>query len=248
LPFTLVAFDENYTAAATLDAMTAVSDPHVRTSGDDVWIPGALPYLAGYIAIGATLTAARIESPTLRTLTPIDVAPLDLAAEPSTPAAYVNLKANPKLIGAGEALNFKATVSAAARCLGLCLFSDGPIAPVTGEIFTIKATNASTLTANAWTNGALTFSQSLPHGTYMVVGMRAQSAGLEAARLVFPGYAWRPGCIGADAYSDLVNEVFRGGQLGTWGSFEHDVPPTVDFLSISADTSQEVWLDLLKTA
>jgi len=248
LPHTLVAFDENYGAAATLDAMTAVADPHVRVSGDDVWIPDALPFLAGYIAMAATLTAARIESPTLRTLTPIDVAPLDLAAEPSTPAAYIDLKSNPKLIGAGEALNFKATVSAAARALGLAVLCDGPIAPVVGEIFTIKATAAATLVANAWTNAALTFAQSLPHGRYQVVGMRAQSAGLIAARLVFPGYAWRPGCIGADAYSDLVHEAFRGGKLGVWGEFEHDVPPTADFLSISADTTEEVWLDLIKIA
>jgi len=248
MPHTLVAFDENYAAAATLDAMTAVPDPHVRTSGDDIWIPDALPFLAGYIAMTTTLTAARIESPTLRTLTPIDVAPLDLATEPSTPPAYIDLRANPKLIGAGEALNFKATVSAAARALGLAVLCDGPIAPVVGEIFTIKATNTSTLVANAWTNGALTFAQSLPHGTYQVVGMRAQSAGLIAARLVFPGYAWRPGCVGCDAYSDLGHEAFRGGRLGAWGTFEHDVPPTVDFLSISADTSQEVWLDLIKIA
>jgi len=247
LPFTLVAFNENYTAAVTLDAMTAVPDPHVRVSGDDIWIPDPLPYLAGYTVIGSLLTAARIESPTLRTLTPIDVAPLDLATEPSTPAAYINLKANPKLIGGGEALNFRAT-SGIARAIGLALLCDGPISPVAGEIFTIKATAAATLVANAWTNAALTFAQSLPHGTYQVVGMRAQSAGLIAARLVLPGYAWRPGCIGADAYSDLVHEVFRSGQLGAWGTFEHDIPPTVDFLSISADTSEEVWLDLIKVA
>jgi len=248
LPHTLVAYDENFGAAATLDAMTAVADPHVRVSGDDIWIPDALPFLAGYIAMAAALTAARIESPTLRTLTPIDVAPLDLAAEPSTPAAYIDLRANPKLIGGGEALNVKATVSAAARALALAVLCDGPIAPVAGEIFTIKATAAATLVANAWTNAAVTFAQSLPKGTYQVVGMRAQSAGLIAARLVFPGYAWRPGCIGADAYSDLVHEAFRGGRLGIWGSFEHDVPPTVDFLSISADTTEEVWLDLIKIA
>jgi len=248
MPFTIVAFDENYAAAATLDAMTAVADPHVRVSGDDIWIPSELPMLAGYIAIGAVLTAARIESPTLRELTPIDVAPLDLATEPSTPAAFNDISKNPKAIGGGEALNFKATVSAAGRCLGLALLCDAALAPVTGEIVTVKATNASTLTANAWTNGALTFAQSLPKGIYNVVGMRAQSAGLEAARLVLSGFSWRPGCVGADAYGDLVHPCFRAGQLGIWGSFPHDIPPTVDFLSISADTSQEVWLDLIKAA
>jgi hypothetical protein len=35
------------------------------------------------------------------------------------------------------------------------------------------------------------------------------------------------------------------GQLGEWGTFSHNTPPTVDFLSLSADTSQTVDLDLI---
>jgi len=102
--------------------------------------------------------------------------------------------------------------------------------------------------ANAWTNGALTFSQTLPRGTYQIVGMRANSAGLRAARLVVPGYSWRPGCIGCDADSDLAADRFRHGKAGVWAEFSHDAPPTVDFFSASADTAQVVLLDLIKTA
>ena len=42
--------------------------------------------------------------------------------------------------------------------------------------------------ANVWTNGAVTFDDSLPVGHYQVVGFRAESVGLVAARLVFKGY------------------------------------------------------------
>jgi len=248
VPFTLVAFIESQ-AAGTLVNIAGVADPHVRVSGDDVWIPAALPMLAAYYASSAaTPTAYRIESPTLRTLTPIDVVNFDTAIEGVSDPALVYQGHSPKTIGGTEALNAKVTMSAVNYSSLLAWLCDGPLAQVTGEIFTVKCTNTTTLTARAWTNGALTFAQTLPAGRYQVVGMRAKSAGLIAARLVFPGYAWRPGCIGCDAYNDVERPEFRHGRMGVWGEFDHDVPPTVDFLSNSADTSQEVWLDLIKIA
>jgi len=248
MPFTLVGWKETTTAAVTLAAIDALPDPHVRVSGDDVWVPEELAMLAAYFASGATLTAARIESPTLRTLVPIDVVPLNLATEPATPPAAVFQPANPKPVGGGEALNVKASDTAIDTIVALAWLASGPLTPAAGEIFTVKATNLSTLTAYAWTNGPLTFAQSLPKGRYQVVGMAAKSAGMVAARLVFSGYAWRPGCLGCDAYSDILQPDLRNGKMGVWGEFDHDLPPTVDFLSISADTSQEVWLDLIKIA
>jgi hypothetical protein len=248
MPFTLVAWYESTTAAVTLDAVTAATDPHLRTSGDDVWIPETLPMLAGYKVLGSLLTRARIESPTLRTLTPIDVSPLDLTTKPSGKGLAVLQPSNPKAVGGGEALNVKVSASAACKVWALAWLCDGPLAPITGEIFTVRATSSTTLSAGAWTNGSLTFDQSLPKGRYAVVGMRAISTGLVAARLVFPGYAWRPGCIGYDVESDTEDNEFRCGRMGNWGEFDHDVPPTVDFLSISADTSEVVYLDLIKVA
>lgn len=248
MPFTLAAFYESTTGAVTLTKIDALADPHIRVSGDDIWVPEALPTLAGYMVLTANGTRARLESPTLRTLVPIDVAPLNLATEPASPPVCVLQPHAPKPVGGGEALNLLVTATAANKIVGLVWFADGPISPAAGEIFTVKATASQTLTAYSWTNGALTFTETLPSGRYQVVGMRAKSAGLIAARLVFPGFAWRPGCIGCDAYSDIDAPEMRLGKMGVWGEFDHDLPPTVDFLSISADTSEEVWLDLIKIA
>jgi len=248
MPFTLAAFYESTTAAVTLSKIDALADPHIRVSGDDIWVPEALPMLAGYMVLGSNLTRARLESPTLRTLVPIDVFPLALGTEPgSSPPAVMQPHA-PKPIGGGEALNLLVSADAAAKIVGLVWFTDAAISPVTGEIFTVKATASETLSAYEWTNGALTFTESLPSGRYQVVGMAAKSAGLIAARLVFPGYAWRPGCIGCDGYNEKPLREMRLGRFGVWGEFDHDLPPTVDFLSLSADTSEEVWLDLIKIA
>jgi hypothetical protein len=88
----------------------------------------------------------------------------------------------------------------------------------------------------------------LPAGSYDIIGMRAVSTGAIAARLVIPGFEWRPGVIAYDAVGDVELPRFRYGNAGVFGRFTHDSPPTVDFLSVSADTSETVFLDVVKVA
>jgi len=247
MPFTLVAFTES-TANYTLDNIAGLADPHVRVSGDDIYVPDELPFLAGAFFCGTQLAQAQILSPTLRRLANLDIQAYDVGAEPGSPPNLYNIFRSPRALVGSEQINAKIITSQSYYAHALVWLSSGPITPVTGEIFTVRCTASTTLTAYAWTNAALTFTQTLPMGRYQVVGMRAKSTGLIAARLVFTGFAWRPGCIGCDAVNDIEQEIFRSGQLGVWGEFAHDAPPTVDFLSVSADTSEEVYLDLIKIA
>lgn len=248
MPFTLVGFSESQDTA-NLANIAALADQSVRVVGDDIYVP-ALSQLAAYYFFGPNFTLGQISSPSLRVQSLIDVEPADLAAEPASPAAFHDLMANPIPLVASEALNtlMAEDAAGASRVTALIWFSDGPITPTTGKIQTVRATGAATLTANAWTNASLTFSQTLPAGSYQIVGMRAQSAGLQAARIVVPGGTWRPGVVGFDADGDLDVPRFRMGQPGIMAEFAHDAPPTIDFLSNSADTSEVVHLDLIKTA
>jgi hypothetical protein len=248
MPFTLVAFAESQAALTSLGNIAAIADPHVRVSGDDVYVPRDLPNLGGCIFIGAYITQAQITSPSLRRLANIDIEPVEVGSVPGgTPNLY-DIFASPRPLDPTEQLNAKVVTSAMDWSNCLAWFVSGPMTPVTGPIFTVRARASATLSPYAWTNAALVFDQTLPMGRYQVVGMRALSAGLIAARLVLTGFSWRPGCIGHQAVSDKENKVFRNGGLGVWGEFEHDTPPTVDFLSKSADTSETVYLDLIKVA
>ena len=77
--------------------------------------------------------------------------------------------------------------------------------------------------------------------------MRAVSATLVAARAVFRGEGfWRPGCLGCDSESDLDSPLTRHGKMGIWGEFEHNQPPSIDFLASAADSDQDVILDLIQ--
>jgi len=249
MPFTLVAFTESQDSAVLVN-IAAVADAHVRVTGDDIYVPSALPNLAGYHFCGANFTQGQVASPSLRLTCNHDVDQADLADEPGSPPNFQDLFESPTPLEGSEALNtlMAEDAAGASRVNALVWFTAGPIAPVTGPIYTVRATSSTTLTANAWTNGALTFSQTLRRGTYQIVGMRAQSTGLRAARLVTPGETWRPGVIGCDADSDLDAQRFRRGKPGVMATFAHDAPPTVDFFSASADTAEVVLLDIIKVS
>ena len=245
--FTLVGYTESQDSSS-LTNVAALADPHVRVSGDDIVVPSALTYVGGVYAIGASITRAQLVSPSIRRRYPFETVPVENAAEPADPVKYFPLFDNPIALDPDESLNFQAAENGAGAqpSSGFVWLCDGAVAPITGaEIFTIRATNTSTLTAYAWTNGALTFNDTLPAGEYALVGARGSSAGLIAFRFVFSQYAWRPGAIASDTTGEVGAPIFRFGQLGTWGEFSHNTPPTVDFLSLSADTSQTVDLDLI---
>lgn len=250
MSFTVVAWSESQDTSAVLTQVAALADQHVTTSGDDVLVPDFAPNLAGVFAAGATISQAQLSSPSLRKTTLFDVAPINIGAEPLTPTPFHNRFTSPRPLVPGEGLRALVAEGAAGaeQETVIAMLSSGDIGSVSGEVQTIRCTNGSTLVAYAWTLGALTLTQQLEAGRYAIVGMRAQSAGLIAARLVIPGSPYRPGCIGYDAESDAELSIFRYGALGSWGEFEHTFPPQAEFLSISADTAQEVWLDVVKVA
>lgn len=250
MSFTVVAWSESQDTSAVLTQVAALADQHVTTSGDDVLVPDFAPNLVGVFAAGATISQAQLTSPSLRKSTQYDVNPINIGAEPLTPTPFHNRFATPRALIPGEGLRALVAEGAAGaeQETVIAFLSSGEMGSVSGEVQTIRCTNGSTLVGYAWTLGALTLTQQLEAGRYAIVGMRAQSAGLIAARLVIPGSAYRPGCIGYDASSDAELSVFRYGALGSWGEFEHTFPPQCEFLSVSADTAQTVWLDVVKIA
>jgi hypothetical protein len=146
-----------------------------------------------------------------------------------------------------ESINFFTQNAQAAAVLsyGLLWLADGPVKPVQGPMYSVRATSAVALVAATWVNGALTFSQALPYGTYQVVGMRARGTNLLAARLVFPGAFNRPGVPACNTIGGLDFDTARYGQMGVFGQFDSTVPPTVDCLG-DTDASQTYVFDLIK--
>ena len=249
MPFSVVAWSESQDSA-TLLTLSAVTDPHIRTSADDVVVPGFATQLLGGWAIGVNLTQAQLASPSLRRIVNLDLSPFDRATLPATNPRFVSRTHAPIPLEKGEALNALASEDGvgATRETAIAILGDKAPALETRPSYTVRATGTTTLVAFAWSNVTLTFSQSLPAGKYDIVGAFCRSAGALAFRLVIPGSNFRPGGIGMTNDFDNGIKEQRHGYWGIWGSFETEQPPTVDVLAATADTAETVYLDLVKTA
>ncbi|MBA7617771.1 hypothetical protein ES703_25089 [subsurface metagenome] len=246
--FTMVGYYDA-TSHAALAAIAAIADPHVRVSGNDIYVP-ALNKILGVFAGGADLTDCRLQSPSLRRLVNQRIEHVYPEALP--PGSWYGQTAHiwkerGRTLDVAESLNaFCINAGSTAEYVFIWLMDKLEALPA-GEIVTIEATATRTDVAANWVNGALTLSQTLPAGRYAIVGMRAVSTATVAARLVFPDFSPRPGVIGSQAYYTPSIPDFRYGGLGSWGEFEHDAPPTVDTIAnVSASVPHIVQLDLIQ--
>lgn len=247
--FHMVAYESTASNAA-LTSITPVPDGTVRVAGNDIYVPTVVNQIisaACLINSSAATLRGQIQAPSLRAILNFDVNPIVNGLVFGSLARAARFWQTPLQLQPNEPLDFYTQNGASVMNRGLILLADGPVRPVTGKIYTVRATGAATLVTGTWVNTVLTFSQTLPSGHYQVVGFRAVGANLIAARIFFVGGAWRPGCYAANVSNDNEWPDFRYGNIGVWGEFDNTVPPTVDCLGIT-DTTQEFEFDLIKTA
>lgn len=247
--FHLGAFHESIDPAGVLVPITAVQDQVVTTQGDDMRVPKDLPFFLGAAAaIEATAPLqVQVTSPSLRRFTNIDVNPFSTGLVVGNGHQVMYAPYTPPMLVGDESLNFQINSNpvAATDQYGLVWFGDGPMAPVNGEIYTVRATMSVTGVVGTWVNGNITFEQDLPYGDYDVVGMRCVEATTVAARLVFVGGAYRPGTIGNSAVTAQDVDNLRMGRSGVWGTFNTNTPPTCDILAAAGAITPTLYLDLI---
>jgi len=269
--------EDRATAVTTLTALSGVDDDHLKVVGDDLYVPSDLPNLIGIVVAHGTGTAkgkpvdSRITSPSLRELfTPwIDnlsdtldgyhkhtenvastyTQNADTEYEYAQRYAVNLFSDNPLPLEATEALNVELTNDAVtgARGIALVMFADKAIAPIKGDIRTIKAVTSFTPTANKWESGAITLQEDLPVGRYGVVGAKVVGGNTYGFfRFIFTGYTWRPGGVIVKDVRQEVDKLFRKGGLGIWGTFKHDEPPRLEVMELISIANPIVYLDIIK--
>jgi hypothetical protein len=248
--FHLAAYFKSIPNGTVLVEVTQLSDAIIAASNNGFLIPANLPQLAFVAGVGTSLTRIQLTSGSIRKMFPWDIEPVNVVAAIESPARFLDLTDAPFVLDVGEELDAYAVQSAAAaeNAYVFVCFSDGPLRPVGGRIQTIHSTSSTTLTANAWTACTLTLDNGLDGGTYAIVGARGFSAGALAFRFVprGSGVSTRPGGFAVQARDSLTPQRQRNGGWGEWLRFANTAVPQVEFLSVSADTAEEVYLDLIK--
>jgi hypothetical protein len=246
--FTVVGFYEDQDGGGALHEVAAMTDDHVTASGDDLRVPDTMINIIGKAALSeaTTLTSAKILAPSLKRVFDPHIGVLVNAIVFGNPPESMMHPMSPTPLTKDESVNVQINSDAAAATdeYAFLWLSDGPLQPVRGKIYTMRATSAITLVHGKWTFGELTFDSKLPAGRYAIVGMRAQGTNLIAARLNIKGSFWRPGCPAVNALGDRDSSWFRNGNLGVWGEFDQTTPPGVECVGVT-DTSQVIFLDLI---
>jgi len=252
MTYHVAAFSEQIAVAGTLQAITAVQDDQLFTSGDDVRVPDGLAFLLGAYSIGAAQTRARIVAPSLRAFANLEIAPKNIS-EPVVGddiIRLVNYARFPLPLAVGESVNYETDGGAGAGAgqqTGIILLSNGPVVTVEASMRTIRATATIAGPEAVWASGVLTFSEDLPTGNYQVVGARCEMDSAGAFRLIFVAGGPRPGALAVpnDEGGDLMGA--RLGGWGMWGQFDTNQPPTLEVLALSAATTGQVlYLDILR--
>ena len=252
MTFHAAAFSEQIAAAGTLQAIAAVADDQVFTSGDDVRVPQGLANLLAAFSIGSAQTRARIVAPSLRAFANLEIAPkvISEAMSEDDIARVLTFARNPLPLAVGESLNYESDGGAGGglgQQTGVILLGDGPVQSFSGAMRTVRATAAIAGTEAVWDSGALTFSEDLPTGIYQVVGARCEADSPGAFRLIFVAGGPRPGSLSAN--SDQAGDVIgaRLGGWGIWGQFDTNQPPTLEILSLAgAGAAQVLYLDIIR--
>jgi hypothetical protein len=249
MAFHLVGYETSASQAA-LTAITPIPDPTVRVTGNDILVPAQLNYVVSASALinsAAATLRAQVQSPSLRAMLNFDINPIVNGLVYGNLARVCRMWDTPLQLVTNEPMDVFVQNGAAVMNRAFITLADGPLKPVTGKIYTVRATGAATLVTATWVNTTLTFSQTLPAGHYQCVGFRAVGTNLVAARLFFVGAPWRPGVPAANVEDNNEWEDYRYGNIGVFGEFDNTVPPTVDCMGIT-DTTQEFLLDLIKTS
>lgn len=249
--FNLIAFSSSIASGASYAAVTAATDQSQTISANGKFILPSDQKIRMAAVVGADITAARIDAPSLRSLVLPEVDPVNVGAAVPDRPCLVDYGEFGATILRNEELSFqtsRAVVAAAQNTAGLWI-SDRPFTPVRGPIFTLVASFTNTLLAYGWSLSGLTFNQTLPSGTYIVVGLRTVCASAIFSRLVFPGVSqYRPGCLNDVLYTnEMVPDYFRRGKLGKWGEFQNTAQPNIEVFGAAAGAQTgAAYLDVIK--
>lgn len=206
-------------------------------------------YLLAAAAMEATPARVRIVTPSLRIPSTPWLRPLITGAVAPNMPVLPDYRGNPLLLKALEETQILATSAIAMgneNFTSLLFVGDGVTPPPAGNIVTMRGTSTTAAVANKWSQITVTWQDTLPFGSYGIVGFQHQSTNAQAARLIINGQQWRPGALSVTALGNYSHPMFLKGGLGLWGTFRSVAMPLVEVLANAADATHELYLEFVR--
>ena len=248
---------DHYHVLAWTEAIDSTADSDIQPLTDEV-----IPITNGHYLLpedfdlhwiwagSANLNRAFLRAPSLRTITDPFIRPLDRSATPTDDPAVADYSGNPFRLPRLEELELRATSGIATgteQFTAVAGLMKQFVPAPRGQVFTLRGTSSDAAVANQWTTlPNVTWHNTLAEGVYAIVGGVHYSANGKAFRLIMPDQQARPGALSITSLGNREHELFRRGNLGEWGRFRTFYMPVVQVLCGAADSTHEIYLDLVK--
>lgn len=244
--FHLLGYFESIDNTANID-VAAMTDDVFPKIGDHYQFLQDIDIVAAY-AGAANLDRARINSPTLRIISPQYIRPVNTAILTPTNPNVADWIDQPFSVPTGEEVAIEMTATAAGpQNAQALLWVTDRIDPVPNDnVHDVRATSTGTAVVNVWTTISYTFDQALPSGTYNLVGSRVISTNAIAHRWILPGQLWRPGALSCQGVSHIPHQIFVRRRLGVFGRFVNVNLPQLQVLCNVADNAHTIYMELQK--
>lgn len=231
----------NADVAALSDSVLSISNNHFRLVDP--------AQLVQAYAGSATLTRARLDSPSLRLMGNPYILPANAGVTPGDFPKIADWRRYPLHLPQREEIAMQAASAVAMGTetfFGLiwCQFTMQPIPA--GRVQWVRATSTTAAVSGSWTNLALTFESALPTGTWCMVGSKHQSTNAVAHRVLFPGQLYRPGHLSCT--TETRRDWFSNydGTLGEMGRFVNDNVFQVEALVNGTDNAHVFYFGLVQ--
>jgi hypothetical protein len=231
----------NFDMAPIPDDIIAISNGH--------YLPHIPLQLYGGWLSGTLLSAIRLVTPRSRQIVPPPLYPIQQATLPPDRPHIFDRRNNSFLLNAVEEVSMQCNLGGAANALTYAIMFWGQsLDPVpTGDIYALHGTSVTAATANAWSTVTVTWDQTIPAGTYTIIGSQHVSTNAIAHRWIFKNQILRPGFISMTSLGNIADPSMYYGGWGSFGSFNTYTYPSVQVLCNGADASHDITMFMIKT-
>lgn len=242
-----VLYRSSQAIGATFASLTAIGFSQDTITNNKILLPKPMELRLATL-MGTGLASARIQTPLLIQTASNQLRPFTVGTTFGTNPNTADFLMNGVKLRQGENIDVQTTNTDAGAQVHTAVLQLGDYnySVPAGQRIKIRATGATALTAGAWTRVPLTYDDNLPAGEFAIVGMEVFSATGIIGRLDTPGVALRPGvpCV-----TSLANRAFWAQyepMFGELGRFTNTSLPALEIFATAADTSQQVWLDIVR--
>jgi hypothetical protein len=250
--FHLEAYSSSIATGTTLHQVTAIKSQVYPPAGNGFLVQ-SLNKIMMTAHQGVTAIRAQLQSASLRKQPFIDLVPVNIGAAFESPVRFADFTMAPLQVFSNEELDYFASQSHGSgevETAGVWFTDGNNPSQINKPNLTVHATASVTLSALAWTTVAFSLDTSLDPGTYAIIGARCYSATGLLFRVIpnSGGQVYRPGMTMVQVYDALDHPYARNGYLGQWATFSTTNLPSFELFATSADTAEELWLDLVQTS